>query len=246
MFKRIVLKCVVMSLCLGVDAYAISMIGPPTATHKPLQISLGLEQYHSEENLGFEDHGVTGVETLKDVRRNMLVGKLGVGLTEYLELILCFGSATLRANELHFDDRTNPLWGGGTRVTIYRSDKIDLGASFQWTTVVGEESGYMDAAGFYAWEQIIVDEQHFAIGPTMQMDGWRLYGGPFYYVLDADVTIKESVNPRNQIRPDLEEESEFGGFIGGQFDLGAEGHLTIEYANTSEGWGLGIGFSRKF
>jgi len=237
---------VIVSLCLSIDAYAISLIGPPTATHKPLQISLGLEHYHSEEKLRLEDHGATGVGTLKYVKRNTLVGKLGVGLTEYLELILCFGAATLRVNELNFDDRTDPLWGAGTKVTIYRGDKIDLGASFQWTTVVGEESEFVDAVGFYAWQKIIVDEQHFAIGPTVHMDKWRLYGGPFYYMFDADVTIKESIKPRNQIRPDLEEKSEYGGFIGGQFDLGETDHLTIEYANTGEGWGIGIGLSHKF
>ena len=78
------------------------------------------------------------------------------------------------------------------------------------------------------------------------MDGWRLYGGPFYYVFDGDVTIKESGRPLNQIRPDLEEGSEYGGYIGGQFDLGAATYLTIGYTNTGEGWGIGLGLSRMF
>lgn len=71
----------------------------------------------------------------------------------------------------------------------------------------GKEIGFMDAWGFNALEKINVDEQHFAIGATVKMDGWRLYGGPFYYVFKGDITVKEMARPRNQIGPDMEEES---------------------------------------
>ncbi|MHC4704735.1 MAG: hypothetical protein ACYTFQ_29665, partial [Planctomycetota bacterium] len=67
-------------------------------------------------------------------------------------------------------------------MTFFRGEGIDLGLLFQWTIFDGETTGFIDACGFNAWEKIDVDEQHFAVGATVHMDGWRLYGGPFYYV----------------------------------------------------------------
>jgi hypothetical protein len=131
-------------------------------------------------------------------------------------------------------------------VTLFSGERIDLGALFQWSIFDGDETGFIHAAGFNAREKIDVDEQHFAVGATVHMDGWRLYGGPFYYVFDGDVTIKEVGNPGNQIRPDMEEASEYGGYIGGQFELGSTGFLTVEYVTTGDGWGAGISLTRMF
>lgn len=131
-------------------------------------------------------------------------------------------------------------------MTFCRGKRIDLGALFQWSTFDGDRTGFIDAYGLNAWEGIGIDEQHFAVGATVHMDRWRLYGGPFYYVFDGDVTIKEIGNPRNQIRPDIEEESEYGGYIGAQFDLDATGFLSVEYVTTGEAWGVGIGLTRMF
>ena len=43
-----------------------------------------------------------------------------------------------------------------------------------------------------------------------------------------------------------EEESEYGGYIGGQFDLGSAGFVSVEYVTTGEAWGVGIGLTRMF
>jgi hypothetical protein len=243
---KILWICIAVILCLSIDTYAIGFMGPPAATHRPLQVSFGLEYSYSEENIMWEDHGATGVEALNNVRRNTLLGKLGVGLLDYWEVSFHVGTATLQANDIDFDGSTDPLRGLGTKVTFYRGERIDLGALFQWSIFEGDETGFIDTAGFNAWEEIDVDEQHFVVGATMRMDGWRLYGGPFYYVFDGDVTIIEIAGAAHKIRPDLEEESEYGGYIGGQFDLGATESLAVEYVYTGEGWGIGVGLSWMF
>ena len=240
------MTCVVAILRLSVDTFAINLMGPPTVTHEALQVSIGLEYSYSEENLELSDHGVTGLNKLNDVRNNELIAKLGVGLLYNWELFLCVGTSALRINEIDFDGSTDFVRGIGTKVTFYRSDRFDLGALFQWSIYGGDETGFTDAVGYYAEETIDVDEQHIAIGATMHMDGWRLYGGPFYYVFDGDVTIKEAGRPANQVRPDLEEGAEYGAYVGGQFDLGETTYLTVGYTNTGEGWGMGIGLSRMF
>jgi len=243
---KILWICIAVILCLSVDTYAIDLMGLPTATHRPLQVSFGLEYSYSEENGQFTDRQSVALDELNNIRRNAFVGKLGVGLLDDLEVSFYVGTATLQANDIDFDDSTDPLRGVGTKVTFYRGERIDLGALFQWSIFEGDETGFIDAAGFNAWQKIDVDEQHFAVGATMHMDGWRLYGGPFYYVFDGDVTITEIAGAARKIRPDLEEQSEYGGYVGGQFDLAAAGFLAVEYVYTGECWGIGVGLSWMF
>ncbi len=246
MSEKILWICIAVILCLSVDMYAIDLMGPPTVTHKVLQVSLGLEHSYSEENVQLAGYSPSTLDKLNDVRRNTVYGKLGVGLLYNCEFFFRIGAATLKASEIDFNGSTDPVLGWGTKVTFYRGKRIDLGALFQWSMFEGKETGFMDAWGFNALEKINVDEQHFAVGATVNMDGWRLYGGPFYYVFKGDITIKEIARPSNQIGPDMEEESEYGGYIGGQFDLGATSYLTVEYVNTGEGWGIGVGLTRMF
>lgn len=246
MYRSILWICVASLLCLSIDAQAIDLMGPPTATHKVLQLSLGAEYSYSEQSVELADHGPIPLDVLRNVRRNTFFGKLGVGVRNYLELFFRLGAGTLQANEINFNANGDSLWGGGTKVTFYRGERIDLGALFQWSTFKGDNSGFIDVYGFNAWKEIGVDEQQLAVGATVYMDGWQLYGGPFYYMFDGDVTIKEIGNPRNQVRPDLEEESEYGGYIGGRFDLGGVGYVNVECVTTGESWGVGIGLTRMF
>ncbi|MHC4704734.1 MAG: hypothetical protein ACYTFQ_29660 [Planctomycetota bacterium] len=85
MSGKILWICIAVILCLTVDTQAIDLKGPPTATHKPLQLSLGLEYSYSEENVQFTDHGAIALDSLNNVRRNTFFGKLGVGLLDYWE-----------------------------------------------------------------------------------------------------------------------------------------------------------------
>jgi len=238
--------CTTAILCLAVDAHGIDLMGPPTATHEARQISIGVEYSYSEENVQFTDSGSSTPNSIDDMRRSIFVGRVGVGLHDRAELFFRLGTGTFRADVIEFDDSTDPVWGGGTKITLQKGERIDLGALFQWNTFDGETTGFIDAYGINAREKIRVNERHFALGATVDMEGWHLYGGPFYYTLEADVTIKEITNPRNQIRPDMEEESEFGGYIGAQFDLAAETALSIEYIYTREGSAVGTGLSWKF
>jgi hypothetical protein len=244
--ERILWICAAI-VCLSVNARAIDLMGPPTATHKALQLSLGIEYSYSEQSAKLTDNwAIPQLDTLRNVRRNTFFAKLGVGLRDYLELFFRLGGGTLQANEIDFDANGDSLWGGGAKLTFYRGERIDLGALFQWSTFKGDKTGFIDVYGFHAWEEIGVDEQQLAVGATVHMDGWQLYGGPFYYVFDGDVTVKEIGNPWNQSRPDLEEKSEYGGYIGGRFDLGRAGYLSVECVTTGESWGVGIGLTRMF
>ena len=238
--------CVALILCVSVNTYAIDLMGPPTAMLKPPQVSLGLEYSYSEETVMITERGPITSQKLNNLRRNTTSGRLGVGLLDDVELFFRLGAGTLQANEIDFDGNTDPLLGVGAKVKLLSRGKVDLGALFQWSTFDGEETGFIDAVGFHALEEISIDEHRVAAGATVHMDGWRLYGGPFYYVFDGDITITEIPTPSRKIRPDLEEESEYGGYIGVQLDLGTTECLTVEYAHTGEGWGIGISLSQMY
>ena len=47
-------------------------------------------------------------------------------------------------------------------------------------------------------------------------------------------------------RADLEEDGNFGGYIGAVFDIVEDCDLTTEFSFTSGGWGLGAGVAQKF
>lgn len=108
MSGRILWICIAVILFSSVDMYAIDLMGPPTATHRALQLSLGLEYSYSEENVMLTDHGSITPGSLKNVRRNAFSGRLAVGLRDYLELFFRLGAGTLQADQIDFDGNTNP------------------------------------------------------------------------------------------------------------------------------------------
>ena len=134
--------------------HAIDLMGPPTATHKALQISLGLEYSYSEESVEITDQGTIPLRNVGSLRRNASYGKLGLGLHDCLEFFLRIGAGTLQGDEINFDGNTDPLVGGGAKVTFYRGEEIDLGALFQWSTFEEDKTGFIDGWGGNAREEI--------------------------------------------------------------------------------------------
>ena len=100
----------------------------------------------------------------------------------------------------------------------------------------------------------------FAVGPTVDMGGWNLYGGPFYYMHkgDLDVEITEtyeisggtpvvtiSTVEKSKESGDLEADS-FGGFVGAHFTMMENYNMTTELSFTGDGWAIGAGVCYAF
>jgi hypothetical protein len=47
-------------------------------------------------------------------------------------------------------------------------------------------------------------------------------------------------------KADIEEDGNFGGYIGAVMDVAEDCDLTAELSFTSSGWGLGAGIAQKF
>jgi len=239
MFRRVSVFFLGAVLILGSDVLAIDLMGPPRATHKARQWSLGFDYWHSEEDVQLTDQSLADMDSIDDFEIDGYFGRLGLGFLDQLEAFVRIGAADVTAEDIDFESNGDFAWGWGTKATLFEGERIDWGALFQWTVYECDDSGVIHAYRLMGTQELNVDVVQVAFGPTVEMDGWRLYGGPFYYSFDADMTVTETGGGATKLLPDLEEEAEIGGYVGGQFDLGEMGRLTVEYANTGRGWAVG-------
>ena len=155
---------------------------------------------------------------------------------------------------LNFDN--DFAWGWGTKITFAKRESIDWGVAFQMNWLDASWS-QTDSDADESWKQT-VDIEAFdlllAVGPTVDMGGWQVYGGPFFYYLsgDADATHKTTavVVPGDtfwsgKASGDLKADSNLGGYIGAQLDLEQNWNMAVEFSFI-DGWGLGAGIVRRF
>jgi len=171
---------------------------------------------------------------------------------------------------LNFDN--DFTWGLGTKVTFAKQPKTDWGVAFQmnWLNTSWSEKGSTttDYDNFWTCSEVerdSIDLESYdiviAVGPTVDMGGWRLYGGPFYYYLSGDIerkgeTTEVDTGPtgvgytgthsevnKYSASADLDADSNFGGYIGAQVDISKTCNATLEFAATGDGWGVGAGLT---
>jgi hypothetical protein len=163
-------------------------------------------------------------------------------------------------------------WGLGTKITFARQPKTEWGVAIQmnwlntsWSEKVSTTSYYEDSWVDSEVERDSIDLESYdiviAVGPTVDMGGWRLYGGPFYYYLSGDIERKYETSEvdtgptgagytgtysevnKGTASADLDAQSNFGGYIGAQFDISKTCNATLEFAATGDGWGMGAGLT---
>jgi hypothetical protein len=152
-------------------------------------------------------------------------------------------------------------WGWGTKLTFARQDKVAWGIALQMnfldTSWSRKETSQDDI--YLRWERnvdIKTWDLLVAVGPTIDMGGWKLYGGPFYYYLDGDYDYKEPGSWDDgeggtgtwieNYSGDLEAESNFGGYVGAQIPLSEKCDFTTEVSLTGDGWAAGTGVIIRF
>ena len=268
----------------SVSAFGAGFLGTPTAELEQGQWNVGFNYTYIDMELDkakvtwseqdYDDTGTlvdseTGSEKLEfdDVKTQRYYGTIGYGLTDSWEVYVQLGLADLKAQAKYEGDPAEGLnfdndfaWGWGTRYTFHEQGNCRWGASVQmnfldtsWDTTWTE-----DEPGFSETVKVEVDWETYdlliAVGPTVDMGGWNLYGGPFYYMHDGDwdsqgggnwtapgasgsFTFKES--------GDLEADS-VGGFVGAQFCVMEKANVTTEISFTGDGWAIGAGVAVPF
>jgi hypothetical protein len=210
-----------------------------------------------------------GTLHVKDLKSNWLFGNIGYGIKEDWEAFLRLGIADaedeiqMSAAEMHeagFSADYGFAWGFGTKATFFRQGEVTWGGLFQmtWANPDDGKFSYTDTSDvppvpISGDMQADWWEMQIAVGPTWHKDGFCLYGGGFLYFVDGDLNAKGTGSYTDEggphtvavkITSDLEEDSEFGGYVGAQWDLSKwvkNASWSAEFQLTGDAWAFGTG-----
>lgn len=228
MEKRIIVMLVAV-LCIIAPSYGLSFMGPPKAGLEQGQFGVGINYTYSEMDLEFSNGG----SVTEEAETSMIFADIGYGIMDQLEVFGRVGVAKSEVDEFDFDSDYEFAYGFGTRVTITEQDAITWGGLFQ--------IGWLEGDDTVLGADVDIDtyEIQIAVGPTYEADKMRIYGGPFLHFVDGDLDV-EGVGSA-----DIEQESEFGGYVGAQFDVAENTAASVELQFTGDAWAIsaGIGYS---
>jgi hypothetical protein len=211
---------------------------------------------------------------VRDFNINRYYGRLGYGMDENWEVYGQLGLVDIKADykETGINDFWNSAdfdsgfaYGVGTKITFGRQDNVDWGFVFQ-TDLFAPDGDYKytttteDAGITYtqtARNSLKLDaiSMFFAIGPTVDMGGWKLYGGPFFYYLSVGQDFKEKGawqgsdgSSGTWIKKESGDSAtkSLGGYIGAQCDVLRKYRLSVEFLGIQDGWGLAAGIVIPF
>jgi hypothetical protein len=213
---------------------------------------------------------------LEDLTSNMLLGRISYGAYETVDVFVCLGLSDAQ------DDITEDLatggdgnkysgldcsagfaYGLGARATFWQEGDVVWGGLVQ---VLWENPGDgnisltsspsavnpPDASHLEGDVELDLQEIQVAVGPTIRLEGFSVYGGPFLHVvtgdLDVDVSGLDLTSATNRVKlsQDVHQESEFGAFAGAQGEMDQDTSWFVEFQITGDAWGVGIGGIRKF
>ena len=249
---------------LSVNVFAIGNIGAPTAESKAGQWIFGVDYAYSDIDLDTgrmkytDSEGGSGKTPFDfpKVKTNFYYATLGYGLTDNWEVYGRLGIADIKGKDRfpaysneweggNFDN--DAAWGIGTRCTFYQQDKVRWGVTAQMNWIdTSEDWTYSD--GMKEMVDLSAYDLLVAVGPTVDMGGWKLYGGPFFYMINGDFDLKETAPDGSWWKgeADVEEASSFGGYVGAAIPLGENTDMTFEVSAISDGWAAGTGVIVRF
>ena len=208
-------------------AWALTYMGSPASNVEQGELFLGFDYSNFEVDFEFRNGGIRGV--LTDVDGEIYLGRAGLGLSDGFEVFGRFGMGEIEELGNEF------MWGLGTRVTFIEKDDISWGALFQLTALNADETGGL--GGYMLAGDFDVYEYQLAIGPTFDN---TVYFGPFAHFVDGDADLAGFGSV------DIEQESEFGFYIGIMWELGNNTELNIEFQGTDDAKLVAIGLVHKF
>lgn len=255
MYKQMAMLGLLIAIT-SVSAYGVGFIGTPTAELVQGQWNVGFNYTYitmdlDDSTVKYDDGSTADIE-INDNNIQRYYGTIGYGVTDVWEAYVQLGFADVKAefgdpngasSGLNFDN--DFAWGWGTKYTFYKQDKYRWGVSLQmnWLDTSWDASGtdWEDKVDYEYYDLIV------AVGPSVDMGGWNLYGGPFFYMLDGDLDGSElEMGIPCKSSADLEEDGNFGGFIGAQCTVKEQYRLTTEFAFSGGGWALGAGVAVPF
>lgn len=259
-------------LCLmSAQSFGLSFMGPPAAELDRGHCSVGYIYSYSIQDLDKvrQDWFMISASTITSTGESQLrIEDLSVqrhyiginyGLMDWWEIYGRIGLSDVKGDihvfdveqkaEYNFDN--DFAWGWGTKVTFRKNNTVAWGASLHMNWLDTSTSKTVSTGSGPRRDYVSIDtyDTLLAVGPTINMSGWKLYGGPFYYLLDGDYDRERNFLELNYIEREeahIEQDSSYGAFVGAVVDLADNSDLTAELSFTSDGWALGAGIAQKF
>jgi len=269
MYKMTMLLGLLVAI-MSVSASGVGFVGTPTAGLEKGQWNVGVNYTYMSMDLsktkfaGVTDGAAESTKlSINDNKIQRYYAGVGYGLTDAWEAYVQLGIADVKAKVkggepgdtwqgLNFDN--NFAWGWGTRYTFHEQDNLRWGASLQmnWLNTSWDKSR-TSVDGTRTYKQTFDYSDYdllIAVGPTVDMGGWNLYGGPFYYMVSGDIDYKSTTSGATtsvtKSSGDLEADSNIGGFVGAQCTVMEKYDITTELSFTGDGWAIGAGIAMPF
>ena len=211
---------------------------------------------------------------IEDLTSNTLLGRVSYGAYDTIDVFVCLGLSDAQDDmtETKNSNYASPggnrysgieaghglAYGLGARATFWAEGDLIWGGLVQilWHNpsegdidLVPQDGDPSKMSGDVEMDYL---EIQVAVGPTLMMDGFSVYGGPFLHFIDGDMDVDiagaDSFSANNQVKlsQDIEEESLFGGFAGASGEIDKDTSWFVEFQITGDAWGIGIGGLRKF
>jgi len=269
------------SIMITPTVFGLTLFGPPRSIMQEGQSAFTLEYFRNEMDLQ-ADGSVTETTLvpawsqyssneykIENLQTDMFTARFDSGIWENWDVFLRLGASGAKGDITEktasgingdkykdFDGSLGFAWGFGTRATFYEEDVTTWGGLFQVTWANPDGSSIIDKndTNFSGDAEIKYWEVQIAIGPTVELDNIRLYGGPFLHFVNGDldlngsskITIPPTLDTVIEAKHDIEEESQLGGFAGAQWYLGNNTSMYTELQFTGDAWGIGLGTTWKF
>jgi hypothetical protein len=203
---------------------------------------------------------------IDNLKSNIVMARAGYGINDNWDSFVRLGLADAKGNieQIYPDEARDKFkgydggfgfgWGFGTRATFWQDEELSWGGLFQITWLEPDD-GSISLVGdpdFTGDAEIDIREVQIAVGPTWRVDeGICIYGGPFLHFVDGDLdisgrTVFEEMDMLMEVEADIEEESQFGGYIGAHLEVDENTSCFIECQLTGDAWGIGLGAARRF
>ncbi|OHB62790.1 MAG: hypothetical protein A2168_02030 [Planctomycetes bacterium RBG_13_50_24] len=217
-----------------------------------------------DENDDLVRWGSTSKVKLKEFKIDRTYFTIGYGICDNWEVYGQLGCADAKEKEkwfnndkgewykwLGYDFDYDFAWGWGTRITLAQQDKMKWGVSAQMNFHDSNLEEKIPETGYYYYKETSELETWdllIAAGPTIDMGGWKLYGGGFYYDIQGEISWKGFISDDSTWKGsyDFEAAGNIGGFIGAQFALIENLDVTTEFSATADSWAVGAGIAGKF
>ena len=244
----------------GSNAFALDLLGPPTAEVEKGMFRGGIEYSFSEmdmkliegkgivyRNGELLDSGNANSLTIKDFEVNRLYANVGYGLFENGEVFIRMGAANAEFGDSiweegeNFDNKYNFAIGAGLKATMYESFAWKIGGVFQINRT--ELDGKIDSSSWTIpqpqFAEISTTELQIAIGATyMYSSRVSIYGGPFAHFIsgdfDYDFTKITSELDTGEFSWEINDNFTYGGYIGAKYKFAKRFSANIEYQHTSD------------